>query len=418
LVVELPSERLRSGLGFVDTPGLGSLATAGAAETLAYLPQCDLGVVLVSAGIPLNEEDLATIHFLLEAAIPVKVLLSKADLLTPSDLDSALTYTARQIRTQMGAEIDVHPISTATSHVHLLEQWFDDELAPLYEKHQELAHESIRRKTGALREAVETALKAKTNTSGVGRTPNKAELVGLESDLREAAGKLEDAREFCLRASDEIRSLTPHALDEAASALLEAWSGSAPDRVDSGAVVAAAVAKTAGTAAQVHARLQEVALSLTAALQGTAQALGGQEASAAADLLQPLREMPRFDPPPISQCFHRPWLLYPRALARRRIHGILRSALEAPLTEAFATHRRLVENWVRRALAELQLAFDSSADVYRAQLARLMSHGGATAEEQEAMLGDLAHIADVNGLGTGAAGSETASIPAKSADGL
>ncbi len=35
LVVELPSERLSNGLGFVDTPGLGSLATAGAAETLA-----------------------------------------------------------------------------------------------------------------------------------------------------------------------------------------------------------------------------------------------------------------------------------------------------------------------------------------------------------------------------------------------
>jgi len=417
LVVELPSERLRSGLAFVDTPGLGSLATAGAAETLAYLPQCDLGVVLVSAGIPLNEEDLATIHLLFEAAIPVKVLLSKADLLAPSDLDSALSYTARQIRTQMGAEIDVHPISTATSHAHLLEQWFSDELAPLYEKHQELAHESIRRKTGALREAVEAALRAKMNTFGAGRTPKKEELIGLESALREAAGKVEDAREFCLRASDEIRTLTPHALDEAASALLEAWGSTAPDPVDSGAVVAAAVARTADITAQVHARLQEVAFSLTAALQATARALGGKDAPAAADLLQPLREMPRFDPPPIRQSFHRPWLLYPRALARRRIYGILRSALEDPLSEAFATHRRLVENWVRRALAELQLAFDSSADVYRAQLARLMSHGGATAEEQEAMLGDLAQLADVNGAGTDVAGPETTSISAKSADG-
>src|SRR6266542_2084619 len=36
LVVELPSPRLRSGVVFVDTPGLGSLASAGAAETMAY----------------------------------------------------------------------------------------------------------------------------------------------------------------------------------------------------------------------------------------------------------------------------------------------------------------------------------------------------------------------------------------------
>jgi hypothetical protein len=54
LVVELPSHRLSSGVAFVDTPGLGSLASTGAAETLAYLPQCDLGVVLIDAGSTLS----------------------------------------------------------------------------------------------------------------------------------------------------------------------------------------------------------------------------------------------------------------------------------------------------------------------------------------------------------------------------
>ena len=47
IVVELPAQRLREGVVYVDTPGLGSLATAGAAETRAYLPRCDLGVVLI-----------------------------------------------------------------------------------------------------------------------------------------------------------------------------------------------------------------------------------------------------------------------------------------------------------------------------------------------------------------------------------
>jgi GTP-binding protein EngB required for normal cell division len=124
LVVNLPSERLQNGLGFVDTPGLGSLATAGSAETLAYLPQCDLGVVLISAGSPLNDEDLSTIRILYESAIPVKVLLSKADLLAPSDLESALEYTASQIRSQLGFEIGVHPVSTAASHAQLLDEWW------------------------------------------------------------------------------------------------------------------------------------------------------------------------------------------------------------------------------------------------------------------------------------------------------
>ena len=256
LVVELPSPRLRSGLAFVDTPGLGSLATAGAAETLAYLPQCDLGVVLIAAGSPLNDEDLSTILRLYEAAIPVKVLLSKADLLSPADLECALEYTASQLRTHLGAEIGVDPVSTAASHAHLLERWFSKEIAPLYEKHRQLAQESSRRKTAALREAVVAALKAKLNGGGTGQALQGEELLALERDLREAAGSLEQARVFCIGASDEMRGLTPQALNEAAEALLEAWSSAA---------VTNAIAKTAASATQVYAHLQEVARTLAAA---------------------------------------------------------------------------------------------------------------------------------------------------------
>jgi hypothetical protein len=49
IFVKLPSDRLAEGVTFVDTPGLGSLAVAGAEETIAYLPRCDLGIVLIDA---------------------------------------------------------------------------------------------------------------------------------------------------------------------------------------------------------------------------------------------------------------------------------------------------------------------------------------------------------------------------------
>ena len=81
ILVHLDSPRLRDGVIFVDTPGLGSLATRGAAETIAYLPRCDLGVVLIDAGSTLTPDDLQTIQILYEAAIPATVLLSKADIL-------------------------------------------------------------------------------------------------------------------------------------------------------------------------------------------------------------------------------------------------------------------------------------------------------------------------------------------------
>jgi GTP-binding protein EngB required for normal cell division len=397
LVVQLPSERLKTGLAFVDTPGLGSLAAAGAAETLAYLPQCDLGVVLISAGSPLNDEDLSTIRILYESAIPVKVLLSKADLLDPSDLDSALEYTARQIHAQLGLEIGVYPVSAAASGTQLLDQWFAGEIAPLYEEHQQLAQASTRRKTGVLREAVEAALKAKLNGAGTGRPPQKEELLTRERELREAAGRIEGAREFCLRASDQIRALMPYALEEAADALLAVWTGAAEDGTEPGTAVKAAIARTAAVAVQVHGHLQDLARSLASALQRAAEALGSPDAPAGEDLARPLREMPRFDAPCISLILPRPWIRYPRRLARMRIGRDLRSALEQPLAAAFATYGRLVENWARGALAELRLAFDSSADTYRAQLARLIAKGAVGAEEQQAILGDLGRLAEVTG---------------------
>ncbi len=385
LVVELPSERLRSGLAFVDTPGLGSLATAGAAETLAYLPQCDLGVVLIGAGTPLNDEDLSTILRLYEAAIPVKVLLSKADLLSPSDLESAVDYTTRQLRARLGVEIGVHPVSTAPSHAQLLEQWFSAEIAPLYARHRQLAQESSRRKSAALRAAVAAALQAKLNGSGTGSALSEQELLTLERDLRDSAAKLEQARGSCLSASDEIRGLTPFALDEAADALLVVWSTAA---------VAQSIAETASKASQVYTHLQELARALAEALQRTGKALGSNDAPPEEELLHAVHEMPRFDLPPMNGDFHRPWIRRPRMLARKGIHTMLRLTLEEPLSQAFATHARLVEAWARGALGELQLRFDSVADAYRAQLARLMPQGAATTEERQAILNDLIRLGE------------------------
>jgi Dynamin family/Sodium/hydrogen exchanger family len=63
-IVEVPPPRLREGIMLVDTPGLGSLAKRGAAETPAYLPSCDLALLLIDAGATLNEEDIGTLRLL------------------------------------------------------------------------------------------------------------------------------------------------------------------------------------------------------------------------------------------------------------------------------------------------------------------------------------------------------------------
>jgi hypothetical protein len=79
IFVKLPAERLREGVTFVDTPGLGSLAIAGAEETIAYLPRCDLGIVLVDASSGLTQDDLVVVQALYQAGATATVLISKAD---------------------------------------------------------------------------------------------------------------------------------------------------------------------------------------------------------------------------------------------------------------------------------------------------------------------------------------------------
>ncbi len=109
VVVALPSARLCEGVVFVDTPGLGSLATAGAVGTRADLPHCDLGAVLVDAGSTLTQEDLGTIQALYEAGIPASVLLSKADLLAPEDRAKAGQCIADHVAAQLGMPLEVYP---------------------------------------------------------------------------------------------------------------------------------------------------------------------------------------------------------------------------------------------------------------------------------------------------------------------
>jgi small GTP-binding protein len=85
IFVKLPSDRLAEGVTFVDTPGLGSLAVAGAEETIAYLPRCDLGIVLIDASAGLTQDDLVVVHALYQAGASAMVLISKTDLYSAAD---------------------------------------------------------------------------------------------------------------------------------------------------------------------------------------------------------------------------------------------------------------------------------------------------------------------------------------------
>jgi GTP-binding protein EngB required for normal cell division len=159
-LVEVPSPRLKEGILLVDTPGLGSLAKRGAAETLAYLPSCDLAPLLVDAGATLNEEDIGTLRLLYEAGIPALVLLSKADLLSEGDLHRAILYIQEHIESELSLRVTVHPVSALRRSSALLDHFFEHELLPQFQEARALREASVARKIGSLREAIISSIES------------------------------------------------------------------------------------------------------------------------------------------------------------------------------------------------------------------------------------------------------------------
>ena len=397
IVVELPAERLREGIVYVDTPGLGSLATSGAAETKAYLPRCDLGVVLIDAGSTLTQDDLATIQTLYDAGIPASVVLSKADLLAPADRDCALQYVAGHIRSDLGFELPVQAISIKPEYSDLLETWLDTEILPLYDRHTELARQSLNRKIGALRLGVEAALKARLKHSDSrghsGATVGIGKVRDLETQLRTAAGRIAEKRAECFDVADALRECADEFIRTAAHNLMRAWeSGARPTGED---LIKNKLEKAAA----------ERALQIASAIQEAARAAGGVLATAALtleienrpdqdELLDVLKNMPRFDlgnlalevrPSAVASLLGRRWAI-------ARVERLIRTQAGDQITDAVGIYARVLQAWVRKTFTELQERFDSYADAYRAHLDRLAANKTGV-EDERALQDDLVALA-------------------------
>lgn len=397
IVVELPARRLREGVVYVDTPGLGSLATSGAAETKAYLPRCDLGVVLIDAGSTLTQDDLATIQTLYDAGIPASVLLSKADLLAAADQDRALQYMAEHIRSDLGFELPVHAISVKAEFSDLLDKWLDTEILPLYDRHAELARQSLNRKIGALRLGVEAALKARLKRSGPsgqrGAGISISRLRELETALRTASGRIAQARTECGNMTDALHECADDLIRTAANNLIDTCASGAratgEDRIKNTLELAAAE-----RAAQIVSAIQEVAGNAGSVLAEAAMALQLENRPEQDELLDVLKNMPRFDlgyfeievgPSAVASLLGRRW-------AAARVERRIRSQAGKQIADAVGIYRRVLQAWVRKTFTELQEQFDGYADAYRAHLDRLLANKIGV-EDEQALRDDLAALA-------------------------
>ncbi len=393
--VEVPSPRLRAGILLVDTPGLGSLAKRGALETLAYLPSCDLALLLIDAGATLNEEDIGTLRLLYEAGIPALILLSKSDLLAEGDLHRVISYIQQQVKQELGLDVVIHPVSALSNYSIMLDQFFERELVPRFEQARLLREASVRRKIGVLREAVTSALESSLTREK--RSPladNAMDMPELESALRIATGEVGEqstALETAFRELGETPAVVLDLVAEQAALWAGSNSVSQIPPLQLAEWVHEAVWKLVQTPIE---RLRSVGDRAIESLQRIAREMRRMDVPAKEDFDILLRDMPRFELaalPDAIRVSH--WNLLGEAVVRSGIKTSLRESVGPLLKDELYHYGIALSQWGGQVMRKLEGLVSSYADAYRVQIHRISGTSGnaVNVTQMEEDLSSLLH---------------------------
>ncbi len=376
ITVEIPSERLRQGVVLVDTPGVGSLAASGTAETFAYLPRCDLGVVLIDSGATLNREDLSLLRSLYEAGIPARVLLSKADLLTAEDRQRVLYYIRDQLRHELNLDMAVHPVSVVGKDAVLLDRWFEQEIEPLWQQHRKLTEESLQRKTALLRESMmavlQTMLAKRQEKTPVGN--DSLPLKAAERLLNEADAAIQRAQARQQQWTEDETGLVESILQVAAKAVVEsAHKGSGQDFGPVARAVQERLFQVDQTAKEIVTGLQETLSRALEAFQKTAP-LAMADTAAIRDV--PLSGLPALDLSPLSancKLSIPAWIASAPAIALWMARRSVDAQVADQLRQSVRLHNAQLRAWLKASVSSVVAPYQSQAEVFREQLRRMTS---------------------------------------------
>ena len=383
-IVEVPSPRLKEGILLVDTPGLGSLAKRGAAETLAYLPSCDLALLLIDAGATLNEEDIGTLRLLYEAGIPALVLLSKADLLADSDLHRAISYIQEHIKNDLGLRITVHPVSALSHYSILLDQFFERELFPRFEKARMLRKTSIARKIGSLREAVTSAIESSLHQEKRAGVKLQLDSSDLEASLRVVTGEVGEQRTALDHAFRTFGERPDAVLNAVAHEALARWRNTSENKFPSLQLSEWIHDVITRSVQPPIDQLRVVGQRAIKSLQKTAKEMGRTDVPSQDDFELLLRDLPRFElselPRAIDISY---WRFLGESVLRSRIRAKLRESIGSHLKEELHLYGMTLSQWSEQIVRKLEAFVNSYADAYRVQLHRVSGLSGKTINPEQ-----------------------------------
>ena len=384
-----PSPRLREGVVWVDTPGIGSLARSGSAETFAYLPRCDLGVVLIDAATNVNDDDLNLMRLLAEAGVPFQVLLSKTDLLTPEQRRQATEYIQAQVERELDLDVTVHLVSIVVDDEKLLHQWFEQEIEPLLARSRALAEQSLRRKIAHLRESVIATLEAvAARQHGGARAERRApaEVPQVRQLLGEADRAIRAAREHCRDWTTEESALFDRVLNRASQSLV---SSPSPSNHTVIADVAREVLEQRGQLAR------RVVVELQETLGRTLESLRQADPAVQADLStvcdMTFRGLPPPELPPLDGAsdVEAPWwtAVLP-SLAAGSARRQIAESIGPALREQMELRDRQIQAWLKQSLASLIESYENQAEIFSTRVQR--SHGPVAEASGDGDARDLA----------------------------
>jgi hypothetical protein len=99
--VFVPSPLLAAGMCLVDTPGLGSVFTANAAATEAFIPHIDAALVVAGADPPLAGEELALVEAVARHVEDLILVINKADRTTDEERAAAAGFTRKLLEKRL-----------------------------------------------------------------------------------------------------------------------------------------------------------------------------------------------------------------------------------------------------------------------------------------------------------------------------
>jgi small GTP-binding protein len=96
--IQLPSEILRRGFYFVDTPGLGSVIRENTLTTESFLPEADAFILVTSYEGPLSEEEMRFFRAGSSAGRRIFVVLNKHDTVSAENRAAGLAFVREQLQ--------------------------------------------------------------------------------------------------------------------------------------------------------------------------------------------------------------------------------------------------------------------------------------------------------------------------------